>query len=792
MSSSSDTSLGPKPDDWCRAYATASCRLKKCGDAALETANKAIQDAHAIVYRSVAFDVDGTLTLPGTTDIDPQMADVIFSLLRRGVPVLMITGRGRTGAREAANKLRGYATTSPWCLRRLRCITHNGVFMLSTPDDDPAKFLSLETLLIEPFRDVNLHMASIGRLQGTFTEIVECMPEPHSVRIKLKACASDALIKAIHGVTGTVPESLHISRGTFGAVHALDVGPTNKSLALVSYASKMGIQANQILRIGDHGARGGNDFDVLNALSGFSVNALSDDATTCHPILDDSLKTQLNGAAATAALINRVMLFPPLSLSEPLPRDRLLSLLRFQELAKARSRVETNRLMAQLQSRLTDLMGSSEDKIKVPSLELGDLFDSMSGAVRLLDHEIPELVGIKPFNTLFLGDRDPWGNGPPRFPACMYTDTAMLLRGPFYYGPMVDPKMDVPKYLADAQAFLRSCLGALPHLAKGAPTIVRLKLLLGVFDNIRNCLIVTSYCALQAASKDDALMPTFARLTELCVKHTELHFRLLMESAGTLRGAISEYCSLLQGVERAFEEATAELRPHFGMCEIRKWREADNFLENVLAIKLAFEEWRKYQDLADPDEIVGLSLVYGGIELASIAKVVGARQNIKVSLGFLGLSLYGDEKTGADVRAGGADYVRQILSKSVLPTVFDDDWQQVTLKNRRVVLLDDNCTTCGTLQNARDIAVLQGANVVGAVAVRSPGINRFVQMDMTGHGHPDPEMLFTVIRGLISPSPYARIFEQDSTGKYLDVTGNFDNAKDRITRYLKKNIESKK
>src|SRR5207248_195655 len=104
------------------------------------------------------------------------------------------------------------------------------------------------------------------------------------------------------------------------------------------------------------------------------------------------------------------------------------------------------------------------------------------------------------------------------------------------------------------------------------------------------------------------------------------------------------------------------------------------------------------------------------------------------------------------------------------------------------VIMDDNCTTCVTLQLARDFLVMQGADVVGAIAVRFPGVNRHVQMAMPGHGFCDPEILFSFIRGLIAPSPYSRlIYPETGPNPYLDQTHVFDKAKERIARYLQKN-----
>jgi hypothetical protein len=84
---------------------------------------------------------------------------------------------------------------------------------------------------------------------------------------------------------------------------------------------------------------------------------------------------------------------------------------------------------------------------------------------------------------------------------------------------------------------------------------------------------------------------------------------------------------------------------------------------------------------------------------------------------------------------------------------------------------------------------MHGLDVVGAIVVRFPGINRYIQMGMRQHGFPDPEALFSFVRGLVAASPYARTVVNRPKAKnpYLDATGMFDKAKSRIGRYLFKN-----
>ena len=81
----------------------------------------------------VLFDIDGTLTSECVdtkktpiVPVDGEMARQIAVLLKRGTPVVLITGRG-SSAREAAAAIRGVTNLSFWQVRRLYCAIHNGV-----------------------------------------------------------------------------------------------------------------------------------------------------------------------------------------------------------------------------------------------------------------------------------------------------------------------------------------------------------------------------------------------------------------------------------------------------------------------------------------------------------------------------------------------------------------------------------------------------------------------------------------------------------------------------------------
>src|SRR5688572_23408618 len=91
---------------WLDSYAKSTSSAKGIGENQAATRD-AVDAAFKRVYRAVAFDIDGTLTTAGDVTPAPELCRVIRNLLIRGVPVVLVTGRGRDSAREAARVIRG-------------------------------------------------------------------------------------------------------------------------------------------------------------------------------------------------------------------------------------------------------------------------------------------------------------------------------------------------------------------------------------------------------------------------------------------------------------------------------------------------------------------------------------------------------------------------------------------------------------------------------------------------------------------------------------------------------------
>ncbi|MBK7143347.1 MAG: HAD family phosphatase [bacterium] len=464
--------IGIPEQSWCNKYARTVLKLKGLKKSqisqGLERQVSGSLKSFSTIYRAVAFDIDGTLTKRNSPEIDDKMSEVIAFLLLRGVPVLLISGRGRKSCRVAAESIARKTKLSEWYLRRLRCITHNGLIMLSTPTHSPGAFLREETVLSDPLAKIDeIHtllcqsLSSLDLEQIPESTLEPCTGDmdPHSIRIAIGRSAQqrDEVVKVVKKILKQCDLKLHrprIQTGSYGKVHSLDISHANKIRALKRYAYEIGVSLDQILRIGDQGQEGGNDYDLLNSFSGFSVSLLSNKPTCCLPILSDDLRTQLFGSKATRTLLERIMLFPRLSISKSHRVARIEALRSFEKIALQRSRIETQTVEQRLRVRLRYLLDDQHGSSLLSHLDASDIFDPHSGGVRLKDWELDEFGDTHPALMLFGLVEPRYKNyRSPKQKWCMFTDTSILMRGPNYYYPLVRRESEISK-----QEYLVLCL----------------------------------------------------------------------------------------------------------------------------------------------------------------------------------------------------------------------------------------------------------------------------------------------------------------------------------------------
>ena len=271
--------------------------------------------------------------------------------------------------REAADEIRRVANLSFWQVRRLYCVMNNGVSLLSTTSTSPTQFLRTKSILVEwPEKDrfTSIVQSTLKDLdQGTF----RLLTKDHSLRLTTtESTVRDELFEKCARLVRDKGEGtpLYVAQGSYADLYTVDISPTNKKFALTQVAAKLEISTTQILCVGDMGDVGGNDFDLLQSSSGFSVHRFSQARDCCFPIAKqrDGSFHQVKGPEATAELLERLRIFPDLFVRPANKAEYLSQLRSFEKLAVARSRTETESTIQHLRLRLGHLIDGAHGHVR--------------------------------------------------------------------------------------------------------------------------------------------------------------------------------------------------------------------------------------------------------------------------------------------------------------------------------------------------------------------------------------------------------------------------------------------
>jgi HAD superfamily hydrolase (TIGR01484 family) len=801
-------------------YSNAVLALKKSQNnfKYLENLKETLNTTFSTVYKSIAFDIDGTLTKENSSEIDSSMAQIIGSLLIKGVPVLLISGRGRGSMKEAVKQIFEKSKISKSYYKRLSGIAHNGVFWLKTKGPDSIEFLDLEeTLTNKP----NWSLTNIiSRIQESKFKnylksddiIITKEPEKDSylLRINVKCTLMEdnnfsfpEFRRLLKKIAKNESDELFLTEATYAGNYLFNISNTNKVKALQKYADNLGIDLLSIIRIGDRGDNGGNDYDLLNSRCGFSVNKFSNKYNTCFPVLDNNYE-QLEGIEATKELLNKIIIFPPLSLKPKYQLHQLDALQNFEKLAKNRTRIEGNMLLQRVKIRLYRFLDVKNDDFNINTFGLQDIFDKCGGIV-FNDWEINNSSLI--FEKLFGLQKEHF----KEFEAnhlkwCMFSDSKIIARGSYYYYGLTSLKKNklenkgyLKKYQGITEDFFENSINILQHREFINPSLTNYKILLSIVDNVRNILLNYLHAIYiyenNNSQKNYAGSRSIFDETKKCLFY---FYNFLFDENITWEEMTNQFCEFLKNFNLSKminPRSLSRYELKYDKLLIRNWRETDFFLENVLAVKIAIGEFASQIpkiNNAQGRTIGFIGLDYGGNELPIIAKILSEKRNLKTVSGLMKVSLYGNSDVRNKIlKTDNFSYLEEFAGSLETLTILDGDQQD---KITKFILLDDNCTTARTLEIARNLILTDGGSVLGAIIVRYPGTNRYKHMMFKNHGLPDPDILLSFIRGLVMPSPYSRLLNdnydpKDSNKQYLDKLLVFDKAKKRIIGFLIKNGE---
>lgn len=236
--------------------------------AAFENAlEKWMRDLHETQFKGIVLDYDGTCcTTEGRYELpQPDIRAELERVLDAGLVVGFASGRGGSLHRD----LRKWVPKKNW--NRIALGLYNGAVLVGLSED-----LSGQTLCTSFLADARDRLAA-----SPFSHLIAIEAHTHQVEVRLKSVHSWSGV-GLATVTREILERYPpLPVKIVASAHSVDIvaGSTTKRTVLETVRTTCG---GNVLAIGDQGHTGGNDFEMLAAMTTtLSVDRCSADPTRC-------------------------------------------------------------------------------------------------------------------------------------------------------------------------------------------------------------------------------------------------------------------------------------------------------------------------------------------------------------------------------------------------------------------------------------------------------------------------------------------------------------------------------
>lgn len=787
----SDIDRGPQSLE---AYAKAVLAAKNVptDPKAVAIVMRTLEESLRTRYHALALDVVGTVTNSGTLRMEEDICKTIAGIVSSGVYVIFVSGSGRTTVKSVLSQLMSFLPQEPSIFRRLYAISGNGCVLITL--DKKGGFV--ETSIATPLRSAvgeSAYMALKDELKSRYGNTFRLEEKDFGIRlVELGEGSTSELIDEFRSwfdsVCGPLKEKgVRIASGEWGARKTLDISTADKDFALCWFYTEYDFIDVPVLRVGDQGADGANDFFFLDSQYGFSVGSVSQSITRCIPVYSSEDEIILKGVEGANYLLKSLGWGPSLTV----PSFQVHSL-------EAEYESAHERLMEQADATFKTLAAEWSLKAKdcfpsrviesVSSKNFGNVYDHKTGAITFTDSDWRRLSksAIKDFFSV--NEETSGRKTQPRLVRCMYTDTERIMRGPRYYIGLVKstPKERAATLIAENAELIR-LINSEIDAGEINRSFEDWKLELAILDNFRNNSLLLYSMLFEASLLNSASQAYWKRLLRSFEHYASasigLYYSRLMVDAGKykmskvdlIRAAPSFH--ELSGVTTLLCDFLEINKIASGKI-VRKWREVDHpgqIYASVYEVRKDVKELLSYSERA----LCALGIMYGGVELPFVFRYVyGGSPHLKIAhIG--GVSVYRRERGSLIME----QYSREVL-ESAIPNA--DRLEEIITPGDEVIILDDNIMTGRTMETVRDRLNAYGVRCPFCLCVRFPPSARLDHMAKRHHGGIDPGVLGKDVRGLVAASPYTRIFTPDGPA-YTDSLGSFDQSRHRVERYLKKN-----
>lgn len=268
-------------------------------------------------YSAVCLDVDKTIR--NYEVIDDEMLDVFYQLLERNTSLCFITGMGRTKSREVLMEVYGYMKERKMNIKNITCATSNGAIFLDTSKS----FLDSEQMIVDDttlqrytkMKDTlrNEYLCKVmkqGIVKGNLEELI-ARSIKSSGDMSLRFAFDYEEIGDQEGMTlalkevlskTDLAEEISVLKGKHKDKLIWELSIADKLRAVHFFEQKYGIKDTDVVKLGDQGKTNGNDFNMLRAYAGFSVDEIEQSIPEVLPIIGDDGEI-IKGTKATKKLL---------------------------------------------------------------------------------------------------------------------------------------------------------------------------------------------------------------------------------------------------------------------------------------------------------------------------------------------------------------------------------------------------------------------------------------------------------------------------------------------------------
>lgn len=746
------------------------------------------EDLKRILYKkyyAVCIDIDGTLIEKEYNQNSEDVAESIYKLLVKRVPVILITGRGITGIREYIYKLDesigkinkdSYKYTS-----KIIGLINDGAVMVFSDKEKDDTYFNDSRLLVEASKFQILSDCERIIKEQDFdvsdkVDITYSRNEENNIITNIRFILKDEKYKIdVYNLISSVIKGinvnynnveLNVTNGEWKGKSVLQIGLYDKSKAIETIEEYLGLPKNTMLRIGDCGDKIGNDFLMLNCEQGFTVNKSSHEKLKCHPVIDEN-NLVIKGVLATKYLLDNLNIISSICLEKPSIEYYTKKFSKFEEISD------------KFRYELIDKYNKNFSNAGLESHFINRFVDetgSIFFKITTLD-----AINNNALKTLFT-EKSKDGS----YKYGLATEYGFILRGPRnYYNFLCDRESNVidnnlkkdpinktmlKKWFLEQNEFLAKSGMAL----KNSPlnNVNDIKLMLGLVDVVRNLVLVLLQSTIQIESHGKDVIIDFENIDKNTYQYQfyKQYIDIIDHAISTFEGkkpqksindVVSNIHVLFSNYMNDIMDKT-ELNDYSKM--FRVFREADNFMENYITVKESINKI-----LSDNiSHINACGIAYGGIELPFLAK-----------------ALFGDQ-INPFVLYLNDNYLRKHSTSTNDFSLERKECLSFEKYDKKCynVLMDDNLLTAKTMQVAINVLFDNGVEINNVIVTRYPSGTRLNHMFLANHGALDVDKIGNYILGMYFQSPYSR---NDLSSGYEDSFGVFNITRKIIKEYLYKN-----